>query len=169
MNSKQHGTCNSSCNSQKSLNIECMYTWYLNKDDCYHKNWKEMPMHWKLCFSVNCKSSIEIHCELVAIYGGHVIKWKQVPIWCSPFTTNCTNLQGELHAGCWNSSRAEENIMHIETFIQDHRWYKLYNIVVEIDLPIIVACRINHNKLEYRKLSGCWVPKQLTENKTSNA
>lgn len=25
-------------------------------------------------FSVNCKNSIEIYCELVAIYGGHVIK-----------------------------------------------------------------------------------------------
>ena len=109
------------------------------------------------------KTPTEIHRELVAVYGEHVLSRKQVSIWCSAFSEGRTNLQDEPREGRPRSSTTDDSIARIEALIQTDRRRKLRDMAEELDIPKSVVHEIVHEKLGYRKVSARWVPKQLTE------
>ena len=109
------------------------------------------------------KNPTEIHRELIAVYGKHVMSRKQVSVWCSAFTEGRTNLQDEPRVGRPRSSTTEDNIAHVDALIQDNKQHKLRDMAAELDIPKSVVHEIVHEKLGYQKVSSHWVPKQLIE------
>jgi len=105
----------------------------------------------------------EIYRKLVAVYGDNVMSRKQVSVWCSAFTNGRTDLDDEPRAGRPRSSTTDENVVHVESLIQEDRRRKVREIAVELDLPKSVVHEIVHDKLGFRKVSSRWVPKQLSE------
>ena len=82
---KQQRICSTSCNSQNSLNFECMHMWHQNKDDFHYKTlnrnmnfacqgWKIEQKFTELRSKVKCNA------------------W-EIDIWCSSFTKDCINFQ----------------------------------------------------------------------------
>lgn len=64
-----------------------------NKNECHHKS---VDKHRGAgCNKSKGKNPIEIHCEVVAVYDGHVMSRKQVLVCCSAFKDEHMNLQND--------------------------------------------------------------------------
>ena len=60
---------------------------------------------------------------------------------------------------CWQPcpSTTEDDIVHVEALIQDDKWCKLLEMVVEFDLLKLVIHEIVLKKLGYQKMLFHWV------------
>jgi histone-lysine N-methyltransferase SETMAR len=103
------------------------------------------------------KSPIEIHKDLVEVYGESVISCKQVSVWYNQFKDGQMLLLDKEHAGRPATACNAVNECRVEQLL-------LTDCRMELkEIAYTTVYRIVHDTLGYRKVSARWVPKELTE------
>lgn len=75
------------------------------------KQWTNTAVESIRFLYVKGKNPTEIHHKLVAVYDGHTMSRKEILVWCSAFTEECTNVQDRPHVGCSYSSTTGNKIV----------------------------------------------------------
>jgi len=104
----------------------------------------------------------EIHKQIVAVYG-NVMNQQNVTKWCREFSEGGTDVHDEQRSG-WPSLISDDLLQGIEREIHANRCVmirKLCHIIPEVSKTTIHEAVAE--KLGYRKLCACWVPKMLTD------
>ena len=105
---------------------------------------------------------VEIHKKIVAVYG-NVMNWQNVTKWCREFSEGRTNVHNKQRSG--RPSLISDNLLEEiegETHANRHVTIReLHHIIPEVSKTTIHEAVTE--KLGYRKLCACWVPKMLTD------
>jgi len=104
----------------------------------------------------------EIHHHLCDMYGEHAMSSSMVRSWVRLFNEGCENVRDELWSG-WPSAVNEDLVHAVETIRENRRFtttsLSLYFPQISWSLLHEIVC----DKLKFRKLCACWVPKMLME------
>jgi hypothetical protein len=110
---------------------------------------------------------VEIHRQLVEVYGDSVMTKKQVYVWCNNFNAGRCSVADEQRSGRPLSSQTDVNIEAVDRLIRRDKRMKIRDVAEELDISKSTAHRIVYDVLKYRKVCARWVPKQLTEDHKS--
>ncbi|XP_064479391.1 histone-lysine N-methyltransferase SETMAR-like [Ornithodoros turicata] len=105
---------------------------------------------------------IEIHRQLVEVYGGSCMGVKNVRKWCREFAAGRTEIHDEQRSG--RPSISDETVTKVEQAMREDRRVTLddLNILVP-EVSRSTIHRVLTKKLQYRKVCARWVPRMLTE------
>jgi [histone H3]-lysine36 N-dimethyltransferase SETMAR len=104
-----------------------------------------------------------IHKQMSEVYGDTCLSLRHVYIWCKKFADGRQNVIDESRSGRPRTSCSDENVAAVDAIIQNDRRQTVRDIAKECEISIGTAYDIIHDRLNYRKVSARWVPKQLTK------
>jgi hypothetical protein len=104
---------------------------------------------------------VEIHCELVTVYGANVMTVQHVRKWCREFDSGLVNLMDEQRSG--RPSTSADLARDIDTAVQADRHVCIAQLEIRFNLSRGTIWDIVHERLGYRKVCFRWVPRQLTD------
>lgn len=113
-------------------------------------------------------SAVEIHCEIVSVYGENIMSRQHVTKWVRNFTFGRTEIHDEARSGRPSIvtddmvQKIEENLLSDRRITIDD----LHELCPEISRTVVHE--IVSDRLKYRKLCARWVPKMLTEEHKNN-
>ncbi|KAJ8958100.1 hypothetical protein NQ318_006028 [Aromia moschata] len=108
-------------------------------------------------------SPIEIHYQLVEVYGEKCMDVKNVRKWCREFSEGRENVHDEQRSG--RPSFPDSQTTQIEEMVRNNRRITLYEIVEgpNEECSYFTVQNIVSEVLGYNKVSARWVPRQLTD------
>ncbi|UYV68231.1 hypothetical protein LAZ67_5003531 [Cordylochernes scorpioides] len=116
-----------------------------------------------LFLSAKNNSPVEIHRQLVEVYGEKCMDIKNVRKWCREFNEGRINVHDEQRSG--RSSLSESTVARIDEMVRANRRITLEEIEdgLNEDFSHFSVHKIVSNTLGYRKVSARWVDKCLKE------
>ncbi|XP_064475436.1 protein GVQW3-like [Ornithodoros turicata] len=110
-----------------------------------------------------CIKSSKIHRRLQAQYCHDTLSRSKSFEWCKPFRDGRTSLKDDPgRSGSEPSVRLPENIQLVERLILKDRRITCLELARKTDLSVGMLNAIIHEHLQFRKVSACWVPRQLS-------
>ncbi|UYV81509.1 hypothetical protein LAZ67_20001383 [Cordylochernes scorpioides] len=108
-------------------------------------------------------SPVEIHCQLVEVYGEKCMDIKNVRKWCREFNEGRINVHDEQRSG--RPSLPESTVARIDEMMRANRRITLEEIEDGLngDCSHFSVHKIVSETLGYRKVSARWVDKWLKE------
>ena len=105
---------------------------------------------------------IEIHRQLVEVYGESCMDIKNVRKWCREFESGRTAIHDEKRTG--RPSISDETVAKIERVMRQDRRITLDDLCISVpEVSRTTIYRVLTEKLNYRKVCARWVPRMLTE------
>jgi hypothetical protein len=104
---------------------------------------------------------VEIHHELVTVYGANVMTVQHVPKWCREFDSGPVNVMGEQRSG--RPSTSADLVQDINAAAQADRRAIIDQLEIRFNLSRGTIWDIVHEGLGYRKVCFRSVPHQLTD------
>jgi hypothetical protein len=106
-------------------------------------------------------SPVEIHHELVTVYGANVITVQHVCKWFREFDSDRVNVMDEQRSGQLTTS--DDLVQDIDAAVQADRRVSIAQLEIRFNLPRSTIWNIVYERLGYRKVCSRWVPLQLTD------
>jgi hypothetical protein len=104
--------------------------------------------------------SVEIHRELVTVYGANVII-VHVRKWYREFESGKVNVMDEKRSG-WSSTSADL-VQDIDAAVQADRRVSIVQLEIRFNLSRGTIWDVVDESIGYRKVCSRWVPRQLTD------
>jgi hypothetical protein len=104
---------------------------------------------------------VEIHRELVAVYGANVMTVQHVRKWCREFDSGRVNVMDEQRGG-WPSTSADL-VQDIDAAVQADRRVRIAQLEIRFNLSRCTIWNTVHERLGYSEVCSRWVPRQLTD------
>jgi reverse gyrase len=104
---------------------------------------------------------VEIHRELVTVYGANVMTVQHVRKWCREFDGGRVKVMDEKRSG--RPSTSADLVQHIDTAMQAGRGVIIAQLEIRSNLSRGTIWDTVHERLGYRKVCSRWVPRQLTD------
>jgi hypothetical protein len=104
---------------------------------------------------------VEIHRELVTVYGANVMTVQHVRKCCREFDSGRVNVMDEQRSG--RRSTSADLVQDIDTAVQADRCVSIAQLEIRFSLCRGTIWDIVHERLGYRKVCSRWVPRQLTD------
>ena len=111
------------------------------------------------------KTGKEIHSELANVYGSSAPSYAQVKFWVGKFKWGRTSLEDEARSGCPLDATDEEMCKKVWDLVYSDREIQVEEIVQVLGISHGSVSIILHDRLGMRKLTACWVPKSLSDEK----
>jgi hypothetical protein len=103
---------------------------------------------------------VEIHRELVTVYGANVMTVDHVGKWCRECDSGPVNVMDEQRSG--RPSTAAVLVRDIDAAVQADRRVSIAELEIRFNLSRGTIWYILHERLGYRNVCSRWVPRQLT-------
>jgi histone-lysine N-methyltransferase SETMAR len=104
---------------------------------------------------------VEIHRELVTVYGANVMTVQHVRKWCREFDSGRVNVMGEQRSG--QPSTSADLFQNIDAAVQADRRMSIAQLEISFNLSRGTIWDIVHERFGYRKVYSMWVPRQLAD------
>jgi hypothetical protein len=104
---------------------------------------------------------VEIHHELVTVYGDNEMTVQHVRKWCREFDSGRVNVMDEQRSS--RLSTSADLVQDIEAAVQADRSVSIAQLEIRFNLSQGTIWDIVHECLGYRKVCSRWVPRQLTD------
>lgn len=108
-------------------------------------------------------SPIDIHRQLIEVYGENCMSVQHVRKWCREFSEGRTEIHDENRSG--RPSVSDEVVEKVETILLEDRRITINELALRIpETSNTTIHKILTEKLGYHKVCARWVPRMLTEN-----
>jgi len=105
----------------------------------------------------------DIYKEMIPVYGEQCLSRQSVYNWVDKFSQGRSNVTDKNRSGRPVEVGSEENLQRVEEMIRADRRITIDTVAIALGCSHGLAYSIVHDKLDFRKVSMRWVPRQLTD------
>ena len=123
---------------------------------------KNFRFYIKLRTALNIQPTI-IHNELCTVFGDEATSLRTVAKWSKYFREGREEINDETQSGRSITATTSENIEEIQSIINDNPYITIEKLQEQTELSHGTIQRIISDRLDVRKITARYVPKQLTD------